>query len=145
MNMADRQPPAARGAAREPIHVAAAVLEHGGRVLIAQRKNGRWEFPGGKIEPGETAKEALARELKEELGLTVLVGDKLTAVDHLYPDRRIILHTFSCRLIDGRPRAIDCQDWRWAGVEELPGFDFLEADLKIVDLLAAGSRPLGRP
>jgi len=127
--------PSARPA---PFDVVAGLIRKGGLFLITQRRGGQWEFPGGKPEAGETLEEALERELMEELGVSVRVGRLYLTIEHDYPDRSIILHTFFCRLLAGSPQAIDCQDLRWVKVEEMGRFDFLEADSRIVARLADG-------
>ncbi len=87
----------------EPIEVGAAVVIHSGRVLLARRSGGYlhdlWEFPGGKLEPGETPAEAVERELVEELQLRVVGGEVLLVVDHEYPDKKIRLHFVRCSLL----------------------------------------------
>jgi len=128
-----------QGKPASPINVVAAVLSDGERFLVTRRKSGRWEFPGGKVEPGEGLAEALVRELKEELAIEVRVGQRLALVEHAYPDRRVILHALACRLIRGRPRAVGVQEARWLRVEEMAGLDFLEADYAIIKELASPS------
>ena len=122
-----------------PINVVAAVLSDGERFLVTRRADGRWEFPGGKVEPGEELAEALVRELKEELAIDVRVGERLAWVEHTYPDRQVILHALSCRLIRGQPRAIGVREASWLRVEEMAGLDFLEADYSIIQELASPS------
>lgn len=128
--------------------VAVALIDIDGRVLIAKRPEGKtlaglWEFPGGKVEPGEGLAEALVRELKEELTIEVRVGERLIRVEHAYPDRRVILHALACRLIRGRPRAVGVQEVSWLRVEEMAGLDFLEADYAIIKELASPSPGTG--
>ena len=120
-----------------PIIVVAAVLADGERFLVTRRADGLWEFPGGKVEPGEGLSEALARELKEELAIEVKVGERIIRIEHDYPDRRVILHFLSCRLTSGRPRTVGVEEARWVRVEEMAGLDFLEADYAIIKELAS--------
>ncbi len=133
---------------------AAVTLDARGRALIAQRKSeemlgGLWEFPGGKIEPGETMAECIARELKEELGIEIEVGERLTVVRHAYSHFTIELHAHFARRIRGRPRRIHCADFAWVPVARLRDRPFSRADLRIIEALeawvaAARSHPRGR-
>ncbi len=123
------------------IPVVAALLERGGRFLIAQRRNGLWEFPGVKQEPGESPREALAREMLEELGLEVEVGELFTDLIHEYPDKTIRLAVYRCRMRGGGPRCLDCRDWRWASRAEMKGFSFMAADRTVIQRL--GKRAAG--
>jgi len=126
------------------IEVTAALLRRGRRLLVSQRRGGEWEFPGGKIEPGETPEEALARELKEELAVRVEVGPLFLSLEHDYPDRRIILHTFWCRLMDGEPKALGVRDFKWVEPEALPGLDLLDADRRVAGRLLERTGSPGR-
>jgi A/G-specific adenine glycosylase len=117
--------------------VAAAVIRERGKILIAQRLpegmlGGLWEFPGGKVENGETLAEALRREIKEELGLEIVVGEPIVTVKHGYTHFKITLHAFACRLIAGQPQALGVADWRWVTLEELDAFPFPRTDQKII-------------
>lgn len=123
---------------------AAVTVDRRGRVLIARRKSqgllgGLWEFPGGKIEPGESMPECIARELREELGIDVEVGERLTVVRHAYSHFRIELHAHWARRIRGRPRAIHCAGFAWAPIARLRDYAFSRADLHIVEALEARS------
>ena len=122
--------------------VTAAVIRKRGRLLIAQRPlggmlGGLWEFPGGKVEPGESLEECLRREIKEELGIEIKVGQRVTQVKHAYTHFSITLYAFECRLVSGRPRTIQVADWRWARMEELDDFAFAVTDRKIIQVLEA--------
>lgn len=117
--------------------VAAAVTEREGRIMVCQRRpevhNGlKWEFPGGKLEPGEGPEAALARELREELGIDVAVGRVRDAVFYRYPDRDVLVLFYGCRIRLGEPRTLDCNAVAWVTPEELPGYDFAGADLEFV-------------
>ena len=124
--------------------VAAAVtVREDGAVLLAQRNvddmlGGMWEFPGGKCEDGETLAQCLVREMKEELGVTVEVGRRLTVVAHAYTHFRITLHGFWCRLTEGEPRCLDCAAVRWMSLDELTDVPMSVADRKIAGALRAG-------
>lgn len=132
----------------EPLIVTAAVILDGaGRVLLARRgpsgaRAGEWEFPGGKVEAGESPEEALCRELREELDVAAEVGPLFTTVDHDYPDRRIRLLAYRCRLLAGEPRPIACAEVRWVNRAELAGHPVSLADRPIADRLANGEEGL---
>ena len=114
------------------LNVVAAVVVREGRIMLCQRRPGvhnglKWEFPGGKIEPGESPEEALARELREELAVEARVGRIMDAMLHRYPDRDVLLLFYRC-VLDGEPRPRDCRAIDWVAPEALPGYDLAEAD-----------------
>ncbi len=122
--------------------VTAAVIRKRGRILVAQRPvrgmlGGLWEFPGGKREKGETLEECLRREIQEELGIEIKVGEFLTQVGHTYTHMRITLYAFLCRHVAGRPRALAVADWRWVTLDELDELAFAVTDRKIIRALRA--------
>lgn len=124
------------------IVVAAAVVHRGGKILITRRPAGKhlaglWEFPGGKVSPGESPPEALRREIREELGAEVMVGAPLETVDWQYPDRRVRLLFFGCA-IEGEPRALEGQELAWVSPGELSGYEFPPADARLIELLKLG-------
>lgn len=132
--------------------VVAALLVREGRVLINQRPQGswgegRWEFPGGKLEPKESPEQALCRECREELGVEIEVGDIFEAVAHSYPDRSIVLLFYECILLEGEPRPMEGNSLRWVAADELDAVDFLPADQPILpalkELLAGEVEPAG--
>jgi A/G-specific adenine glycosylase len=119
---------------------AAVIRRDDGHLLIAQRKpeamlGGLWEFPGGKCQPGEALPDCLRREIREELGIEIEVGQFLTTIKHGYTHFRISLHVFECRHLNGDPRALDCADWRWARLPDLENFAFPVTDQKIIQIL----------
>ena len=127
--------------------VAALILretDSGTEVLVCQRKPDqpmslKWEFPGGKIEPGETPEQALRRELDEELGIAAVIGARAARVRHKYRNGGTIdLQFFIVREFRGELENRIFRDIQWAKPEDLPKFDFLEADLTLVNDLAAG-------
>lgn len=138
-------------AAPEEIHVAAGVLADAhGRVLLAQRMPGthmagRWEFPGGKLEPGEAAREGLRRELHEELGIDVTDARPLIRCRHRYADRRVLLDVWRVSAYRGIPVGREGQPLRWVPAEELAAGDLLEADRPIVNALRLPDRYLITP
>lgn len=122
------------------IVVTAAVVERDGRYLVTRRLRGThlegyWEFPGGKCEPGETHAACLVREIREELGCDVQVGEELLSVAHEYPERTVELHFFRCTT-GGEPRPLLGQELRWIARQELRTLDFPPADDELIRLLA---------
>jgi A/G-specific adenine glycosylase len=116
------------------------ITDDAGRLLIAQRPaegllGGLWEFPGGKQEPGETLEACLARELDEELGITVAVGAHFVSVRHAFTHFKITLHAFWCRITSGEPQPIGVQDWAWVAESELDRYAFGKADREIIAAL----------
>lgn len=119
------------------IEVVGAVIRRGDQVLIAQRMPGKheallWEFPGGKIEPGEAPEACLVREIDEELGVAIVVGAPLGAVTHDDGARRIHLTCYWAEIVSGEPRALECHAIRWVRPEELDDFTFAPADVPLV-------------
>ena len=117
------------------LEVVAAVVERDGRVLIGRRRPGQshplqWEFPGGKVEPGESPAQALERELKEELGIRDAVGEEIARYEYTYPAKPPIrLIFFRVTSFNGEPRNLIFDDLRWEPRARLPDFDFVEGDL----------------
>lgn len=124
------------------VEVVAAVIERDGQILIGQRKpRGRhalkWEFPGGKVEPGETPQAALARELREELGIDAQIGDEIETYDFRYVTGAVTrLMFFRVTEFAGEPENLDFQQIIWSQREHLPQYDFLEGDRDFVRRLA---------
>jgi A/G-specific adenine glycosylase len=119
---------------------AAVVTNRRGEVLIARRRDqdmlgGLWEFPGGKQESGETIRQCIVRELEEELGIQVEVGEFLITVNHAYSHFTMEMHTYYAVLRSGRPRPIHCQDFRWMKISALRSVPYSRADLYIIDAL----------
>jgi len=119
--------------------VVAAVIENGGRFLVTRRPKGVhlegvWEFPGGKCDRGETLRDGLARELREELDVASQAGEEIYNTTHAYPDRTIELHFFRCNLL-GEPNPQLGQEMRWVTREELAGLDFPPADAELIQTL----------
>ena len=125
------------------IDVTAAILTQAGRVLIARRKPGAsqagmWEFPGGKVRPGETPEECLKREIREELGLDIAVGKFLGESIHAYADQHIRLRAYYARIEAGTPVLNDHAAVAWVRFDELGRFTFCAADMPFVRMLNAG-------
>ena len=123
-----------------PIEVVAALIWQGDRVLICQRpaQKGRglqWEFVGGKVEPGETKQQALVRECREELDITVSVGPVFMEIAHSYPDITIRLTVFHASLTGGTPQLLEHQAMLWIPPEEAAHFEFCPADKVILEKL----------
>jgi 8-oxo-dGTP diphosphatase len=124
--------------------VVAGLIERDGLVLIGQRKKGerhalRWEFPGGKVEAGESPRAALHRELSEELAIQATIGREIVRYEHRYPGRRaILLIFFRVRDFKGTPENRAFEEIRWERVEKLPEYDFLDGDHDFVRKLARG-------
>lgn len=124
------------------IVVVGAIIERDGLILCAQRADrgslgGMWEFPGGKIEPGETARAALEREIREELRCHIEVGDEVTTTSHEYDFGTVILTTFRCHLVDGTPQLTEHADIRWVSPAQLPALDWAPADIPAVQIVSA--------
>ena len=120
------------------IHVAAAIIRSGDKIFATQRGYGDfkdgWEFPGGKIEEGETPGEALAREIREELGADIIVGDHLITVKHDYPEFHLSMECFWAELADGSHlRLLEHEAARWLSFDELDSVDWLPADIKVAE------------
>ena len=129
------------------LEVAVAVIEHEGMFLITQRLpqdsfGGFWEFPGGKLLPGERMEVALIREIREELGIGIEVGTERMVIEHRYPGRTIRLHCFDCRHREGEPQPLECAGWRWVRAEHLDQFQFPPASKSLIQALQAnGAQP----
>jgi 8-oxo-dGTP diphosphatase len=123
------------------VQVTAGVLSRGDRILACQRARGtlhasKWEFPGGKVEPGETLQECLRRELEEELGIHAVIGRRLWEGGHTYPGRgRITLTFFAISAYEGVLTNLVFEEIRWVRVADLKDIDFLEADREFVERL----------
>ena len=120
--------------------VVAALIWDQNKFMICQRPAHKarallWEFVGGKVEPGETKEEALVRECREELGVTVAVGDVFLEVDHVYPDISVHLTLFCATIIKGAPQLLEHRDVRWIASEEIPQYSFCPADQEILQHL----------
>ena len=121
------------------IEVVAGIIKDGGKIFATQRGYGDfkdgWEFPGGKMEPGETCEQALARELKEELAIDVNVGKFLCTVDYDYPTFHLTMHCFYCSVVGGELTLLEHEAAKWLNMAELHSVDWLPADVEVVAAL----------
>ena len=129
---------------RPPLLVSAAIIIKNGQVLLGQRRKGdrhpyKWEFPGGKVEHGESPRQALIRELREELRIEAEIGDELARYEHDYPSgSRVHLLFFAVTAYAGEPEPKAFEQISWVDLSTLPGIDFLEGDIDFVKRLARG-------
>jgi mutator protein MutT len=122
------------------IEVAAALIEEAGKFLVTQRPPNThlalyWEFPGGKREPGETLEACLKREILEELNVFAEVQALAGEYTYDYPDRRVILYFYRCRILNGSPEPKGCHDLKWVAPSEMNEADFPPADISIIQML----------
>jgi 8-oxo-dGTP diphosphatase len=127
------------------LHVACAIIGQEGKVLAAQRGATtslplKWEFPGGKIEAGESPEECLTRELMEELGIAVRIGTALAPSTHRYRDFTVTLYPFTCTMAGGNLTMHEHHDLIWIEPERMPELDWAAADLPIIDEYLESSR-----
>ena len=122
---------------RRKIEVVAAIIIEDGKLFTTQRGYGDfkdgWEFPGGKIEVGETREEALARELREELAIKVEVGALVKTIQYSYPKFDLTMHCFQTKIVEGVPNLLEHEAARWVTKEEIDSVAWLPADLEVID------------
>jgi mutator protein MutT len=123
------------------VRVAAAIIRRESKILISRRFDdvhlpGLWEFPGGKVLPGESLQAALIREIREELGVDVAVHNEVLTTEHQYPTKTVQLHFFNCSIRSGEPQIIEVADLKWVTPSELRGFQFPEADRELIAILS---------
>lgn len=121
------------------IEVVAGIIKNGEKIFATQRGYGEfkgfWEFPGGKIEANETRKQALARELKEELAIDVKVENFLCTINYDYPTFHLTMHCFYCSIVKGELTLLEHQSAKWLKVNELDSVKWLPADIKVIEIL----------
>jgi mutator protein MutT len=127
------------------IDVSAGLVFSGGKLLITQRRpldhlGGLWEFPGGKVEPGESFESCLVRELREELGIEIRVGAEIEDLTHSYPEKTVRLKFFACELLSGESRPIHCHALAWIFRDQLGEYEFPAADARLLKILGADSK-----
>lgn len=127
---------------KKRINVTGAVLIRDNKILAAQRGPemslpGYWEFPGGKIEPGESPEESLRRELQEELLCEISIGKKITTTEHEYDFGVVVLSTYYCTLLNREPQLTEHAEIRWVTPENLTDLNWAPADIPAVELIAA--------
>lgn len=123
------------------VEVVAALIWKNGKFMICQRPAHKargllWEFVGGKVEPGETKEQALVRECREELAVTVAVQDEFMSLVHEYPDITVHLTVFNASIAEGVPQLLEHNDIRWIPPKEIKNYDFCPADNKILEKIA---------
>jgi mutator protein MutT len=111
-----------------------------GKILIDRRKQsgemgGLWEFPGGKIEPGETIEECIQREVREELAIEIAVGDRLITITHTYKTFDVTLYVHDCQYLSGQPQTLECEEIHWVEPAQINQYQFPSANSQIVNLL----------
>lgn len=121
---------------KKSIEVVAAIIVKDDKIYATQRGYGvykdKWEFPGGKIEPGETHEHALAREIKEELDTDICVGDYICTVEYDYPEFYLTMHCFLCDIISGELTLLEHEDAKWLGKDDIWSVDWLPADIEVI-------------
>ncbi len=121
------------------VKVVAAIMREGNKIFATQRGYGEfkdgWEFPGGKVEEGETPEEALKREIEEELNTEIEVGEYLTTIEYDYPKFHLSMRCYWARIIEGKPVLLEHEAAKWLDIEELESVDWLPADLTIIKMI----------
>ncbi len=122
----------------------AAIWNQAGQILIDRRKSGGtmgglWEFPGGKIEPGETVAECIEREIREELAIEIAVGEHLISIEHTYRTFHLTLTVHHCQHISGVPQPIESEEIRWVNINDLGNYQFPTANIAIINTLQSSS------
>ncbi|QYJ97304.1 8-oxo-dGTP diphosphatase MutT [Shewanella alkalitolerans] len=123
------------------VHVAVGIVfDEQEQILLAKRpdhlhQGGKWEFPGGKVESGETTSQALIRELREEVAIKVTSTSPLMAISHDYPDKQVYLDIHTVKSFSGEAQGLEGQEVKWARLDELEDYDFPEANTPIIEKL----------
>ena len=124
-----------------PLLVTAAVVEHHGKIILARRRADApypllWEFPGGKVEPGEDPQDCIVREMREELAIKVNVEGIYDVVYYRYPERTVLVLAYRCRWLSGEIADLEVHEHCWAGPRELLQYDLLPADIPLAERIA---------
>jgi 8-oxo-dGTP diphosphatase len=122
------------------IDVVAGIIRKEGQILITKRPEnvhlaGLWEFPGGKVESGESLESALQREIQEEIGLEIRLDSEFFTIDHDYPTKSVRLHFFNCTVLAGEAKPLDVADLRWVKPADLGNYEFPPADNELISKL----------
>ena len=121
------------------IEVVAAIIEREGKIFATQRGYGEWkdwwEFPGGKIDEGESPEDALKREIREELATEIEVGELFTTVEYDYPKFHLTMHCYMCTVVSGKLELLEHKDAKWLSRNELDTVKWLPADLSLIEML----------
>lgn len=127
---------------KKKVEVVAAIIKHEGKILCVQRGDNKlpyisnkYEFPGGKIEPGETTEQTIIREIKEELNMDIRTKEALITIEHEYPDFHLTMHSYICSCEDPTVQLTEHIAYQWLSTNELEGLDWAAADIPIVDQL----------
>lgn len=120
--------------------VTAAIIEKDNKILITQRKKGKhgeflWEFPGGKLEKGEAPEDCIIREICEELNIEIKVKDIFDVVYHRYENFNLLMLVYKCNYVSGEIKANEVEDFKWVELKDLKKYEFLEADIGVVNKL----------
>jgi mutator protein MutT len=131
---------------KKQIEVSAALIFENGKLLITQRLanahlGGLWEFPGGKREANETFEQCLVREIREELGMEISVGELFEEITHAYGEKTVHLKFFICQSLRGEPQTLGCATFKWIKKSELVDYEFPDADAKLLAKLRAYNFP----
>ncbi|MBT0653862.1 (deoxy)nucleoside triphosphate pyrophosphohydrolase [Geomobilimonas luticola] len=124
-----------------PLLVTAALIEHGGNVLLTRRRAdvpypNLWEFPGGKLEPGEDPRTCIVREIFEELGITVTAGAVFDVIYHRYPERTVLVLVYRCHWTSGEITDLEVAEHRWVRPSDLAGYRLLPADMPLAERIS---------
>ena len=116
------------------------IWNHQKQILIDKRRaegslGGLWEFPGGKLELGETLEDCIKREIQEELAIEIAVEDHLMTIEHAYTNFKVTLNVYHCRYLSGKPQPLECDEIRWVTLDEIDQFPFPKANEKIIAAL----------